>query len=198
MIENASILIVEDELITATAIEELLLEEEYQILGIAADGETAIQLCRQTIDGPALILCDINIKGSIDGITLAGKLKQQYQCEVVFLTAYTDSKTLEAAFAQEPVMYVVKPFSDRQLLAAVQMAFHKIFQKEKSTPSFKLTLTTREKQIATLVAQGLSSKQIAQQLSISEETVKTHRRRMMQKNDISSFSQLTYLLSREN
>ncbi|WP_407523998.1 response regulator transcription factor [Lacibacter sp. MH-610] len=197
MKENTTILIVEDELITAAAIEELLLEEDYQIIGVAADGTTALELCRQAAEPPALILCDINIKGSMDGITLAGQLKQQYQSEIIFLTAYTDTKTLEAAFVQEPVMYVVKPYNDRQLLAAVQMAFHKIYQKEKSAPSVKLTLTTREKQIATLVAQGLSSKQIAQQLYISEETVKTHRRRMMQKNDISSFSQLTYLLSRE-
>ena len=191
-----TILIVEDELITAAAIEELLLEEDYLILGVAADGTAALELCRQAKEPPALILCDINIKGSIDGITLAGKIKQQYQCEVVFLTAYTDTKTLEAAFVQEPVMYVVKPYSDRQLLAAVQMAFHKIYQKEKTPSSVKLKLTAREKQIATLVAQGLSSKQIAQTLHISEETVKTHRRRMIQKNGISSFSQLTYLLSR--
>lgn len=194
---TSTILIVEDELITAAAIEELLQEEDYQILGVAADGATAMQLCQQATEAPALVLCDINIKGSMDGLTLAGKLKQQYHCEVVFLTAYTDTKTLEAAFVQEPVMYVVKPYNDRQLLAAVQMAFHKIYQKERSPSPVKLNLTTREKEIATLVAQGLSSKQIAHQLYISEETVKTHRRRMMQKNDISSFSQLTYLLSRE-
>lgn len=198
MKENNTILIVEDELITAAAIEELLLEEDYIVIGVAADGTTAMNICRQAPEAPALILCDINIKGSMDGITLAGELKKQFHCEVIFLTAYTDTKTLDAAFIQEPVMYVVKPYSDKQLLAAVQMAFHKIYQKEKSTSSVKLNLTAREKQIATLVAQGLSSKQIAHQLYISEETVKTHRRRMMQKNEISSFSQLTYLLSREN
>lgn len=197
MREHHSILIVEDELITAAAIEELLLAEDYSVLGIAADATKALQLCSQVQEPPALVICDIHIKGGIDGITLAGKLKQEYNCEIVFLTAYVDTRTLEAAFAQEPVMYVVKPYSDKQLRVAVQMAFHRFYQKQKLNPPLKLQLTKREKQIATLVAQGLSSKQIAQQLYISEETVKTHRRRMIQKNDISNFSQLTFLLSRE-
>jgi len=194
--ELNSILIAEDELITASAIEELLLEEDYYVLGIAADGATALRLCLQAPEPPALVICDINIKGSMNGITLAGELKQRYNCEIVFLTAYTDTKTLDSAFAQDPVMYVVKPYSDKQLRAAVQMAFHRIYQKQKTIPPLKLQLTKREKEIATLVAQGLSSKQIAQQLHISEETVKTHRRRMLQKNNISSFAHLVYLMNR--
>lgn len=194
--ELNSILLAEDELITASAIEELLLEEDYYVLGIAADGATALRLCQQAPEPPALVICDINIKGSMNGITLAGELKQRYKCEIVFLTAYTDTKTLDSAFAQDPVMYVVKPYSDKQLRAAVQMAFHRIYQKQKTIPPLKLQLTKREKEIATLVAQGLSSKQIAQQLHISEETVKTHRRRMLQKNNISSFAHLVYLMNR--
>lgn len=194
--ELNSILLAEDELITASAIEELLLEEDYYVLGIAADGATALRLCQQAPEPPALVICDINIKGSMNGITLAGELKQRYNCEIVFLTAYTDTKTLDSAFAQDPVMYVVKPYSDKQLRAAVQMAFHRIYQKQKTIPPLKLQLTKREKEIATLVAQGLSSKQIAQQLHISEETVKTHRRRMLQKNNISRFAHLVYLMNR--
>lgn len=194
--ELNSILLAEDELITASAIEELLQEEDYYVLGIAADGATALRLCQQAPEPPALVICDININGSMNGITLAGELKQRYNCEIVFLTAYTDTKTLDSAFAQDPVMYVVKPYSDKQLRAAVQMAFHRIYQKQKTIPPLKLQLTKREKEIATLVAQGLSSKQIAQQLHISEETVKTHRRRMLQKNNISSFAHLVYLMNR--
>lgn len=197
MKRNNNILIVEDELITAESIRELLQEEEYDVLGVAADGHKALRLCESATEPPSLAICDINIKGTMDGITLAGELKKQYGCEIVFLTAYADTKTLESAFAQDPVMYVVKPYSDKQLRAAVQMAFHRTYQKQKSIPAVKLQLTNREKEIASLVAQGLSSKQIAQQLHISEETVKTHRRRMLQKNDIGNFSQLVYLLSRE-
>jgi DNA-binding NarL/FixJ family response regulator len=141
------------------------------------------------------VICDININGAVNGIDLARQLKELYQCEVVFLTAYTDTKTLQAAFNTEPVMYVVKPYTDTQLLVAIQMAFHKIFQARQIVSEQQtLQLTDREREIALLIAQGLSSKQIARNLSISVETVKTHRRRILKKNNINNFPQLIYLL----
>ena len=197
MTNNTNVLVVEDELITAASIEELLQEEDYITIGIAKDAATALRLCSQTAVPPAVVICDINIKGNIKGVELAGQLKQLYGCEIIFLTAYADAKTVQAAFAKEPVMYVVKPYNDSQLLVAVQMAFHRIYQKEKTAQFVRLELTQREKEIAMLIAQGLSSKQVARKLIISIETVKTHRRRMLLKNNISSFPQLVYLMNKE-
>jgi DNA-binding CsgD family transcriptional regulator len=77
------------------------------------------------------------------------------------------------------------------------MAFHKIYQKEKAVTQTRLYLTEREKEVAQLVALGLSSKEICRKLTISIETVKTHRRWMLQKNNISSFPKLIYLMSKE-
>jgi DNA-binding NarL/FixJ family response regulator len=195
MNEKDSVLIVEDELITAESISELLAEEDYEIVGIAKDASTALRLSRESELPPQVIVCDINIKGSVQGVELAGQLKKLYGSEIIFLTAYSDTKTLASAFEADPVMYVVKPYNDTQLLVAVQMAFHKIFKKQKFVAEKKLDLTEREKEVAGLVAQGHSSKQIARKLSISIETVKTHRRRMLQKNNISSFPHLVYLMS---
>jgi len=195
MNEKDTVLIVEDELITAESISELLAEEDYNIVGIAKDASTALRLCRESEEPPQVIVCDINIKGVVKGVELAGQLKKLYDCEIIFLTAYSDTKTLESAFETDPVMYLVKPYNDTQLLVAVQMAFHKLFKKEKSVAQKKLDLTEREKEIAQLVANGFSSKQIANRLSISIETVKTHRRRMLQKNNISSFPHLVYLMN---
>jgi DNA-binding NarL/FixJ family response regulator len=195
MNEKDTVLIVEDELITAESISELLAEEDYKIIGIAKDAGTALRLCNESEDPPQVIVCDINIKGTVKGVELAAQLKKLYGCEIIFLTAYSDTKTLESAFEAGPVMYVVKPYNDTQLLVAVQMAFHKLFKKEKLGAEKKLDLTEREKEIAGLVAQGLSSKQIARNLSIIIDTVKTHRRRMLQKNNISSFPHLVYLMN---
>lgn len=195
MKQPATILIVEDELITAESIAELLEEEDYAIAGIAGDAVKALRICSQSDPLPQVVICDIHIKGSVMGVELARRLKELYSCEIVFLTAFTDAKTLETAFATEPVMYVVKPYNDTQLLVAVQMAFHKICKKEKTVVQSKLDLTEREKEIALLVARGLSSKQICRKLGISIETVKTHRRRMLQKNNISSFPHLVYLMN---
>lgn len=192
--ENTGILVVEDELITAESIVELLEEEDYYLIGTARDAASALLLCSRATTVPQVVICDIHIKGETNGIELARQLKKMHGCEIVFLTAYADSKTLEAAFAAEPVMYVVKPYTDTQLLVAVQMAFHKLLRKEEhSLP--KLELTEREREIAMLVARGFSSKQIANKLGITVETVKTHRRRMLQKNSISSFPHLVYLLN---
>ncbi len=195
MNEKDNVLIVEDELITAESILELLTDEDYKVTGVARDAATALQQCRKAVDPPRVIVCDINIAGDVKGVELARQLKKLYGCEIVFLTAYSDSKTLESAFETDPVMYVVKPYNDTQLLVAVQMAFNKLYRKEKSGVGKKLELTEREKEIAVLVAQGHSSKQIARKLSISIETVKTHRRRMLQKNNISSFPQLVFLMN---
>jgi len=195
--ENTTILVVEDELITAESIAELLEEEEYQLAGTAKDAAGALLLCSQGDSVPQVVICDIHIKGPINGIELACQLKKMHGCEIIFLTAYTDGKTLEAAFTAEPVMYVVKPYNDAQLLVAVQMAFHKLYSREKQSLR-KLELTEREREIAILVGRGFSSKQIANKLGISIETVKTHRRRMLQKNDISSFPHLIYLLNSDS
>ena len=195
MNEKDTVLIIEDELITAESISELLAEEDYNVVGIAKDANTALRLCRESEEPPQVIVCDINIKGTVQGVELAGQLKKLYDCEIIFLTAYSDTKTLESAFETDPVMYVIKPYNDTQLLVDVQMAFHKLFKKEKSVAEKKLDLTEREKERAQLVANGFSSKQIANRLTISIETVKTHRRRMLQKNNISSFPHLVYLMN---
>lgn len=197
MKENACVLIVEDELITAESISELLAQEEYKIGGIAKDAATALNICTRADDIPQVVICDINIKGEVKGIALATQLRKTYGCEIIFLTAYSDTKTLQEAFETGPVMYLVKPYSDTQLLVAVQMAFHKVFKKENIDRDTKLTLTKREREIAQLVADGLASKQISQKLYISIETVKTHRKRMLQKNNICNFPQLVYLMMRE-
>lgn len=192
------ILIVEDELLTAESIAVLLEEEDYSITGIARDAATALRLSSQPHCWPSIIICDIGLRGDVSGIELAAQLKQLYNCEVIFLTAYSDTKTVGAAADTAPVMYLVKPYTDTQLLVAVQMACHRILRKsENNSDGPVLQLTDREREVALLAAQGLSSKQIARRLSISVETVKTHRRRMMSRNAINSFPQLVYLLNRE-
>jgi DNA-binding NarL/FixJ family response regulator len=195
--EEATVLIVEDELITAESINELLQEEDYAVTGIARDAATALRMYNAAVSSPEVVICDINIKGNINGIELASQLKQLYNCEIIFLTALSDSKTLNAAFSTEPVMYVVKPYTDKQLLIAVQMAFHRLIQRKQEKQQARLQLTEREIEIAQLVAEGFSSKQVARKLNISVETVKTHRRRMLQKNNISSFPHLVYLMNKE-
>lgn len=195
---NYPILLIEDELIIGNSIAELLAEEEYEVSGIAKSAEEALNICRKAKQPPAVALCDINIKGPVNGTTLALQLKEEFNCEIVFLTAYTDPNNLEQAFASTPAMYIVKPYNDKQLLVAVQMALHIYLKKNNRYKYPKLELTEREREIARLVAEGLTSKQVARKLFISAETVKTHRRRMLQKNNMSNFHHLIYIMNKED
>ncbi len=190
-----TVLIVEDEMITAANIAELLTEEGYAIIGPAKNAAEAIALCEKNDHWPDVSLCDVQLKNHVRGTELALTLRQRFASEIVFLTAYADQQTLREAFLASPVMYVVKPYTDVQLLVAVQMAFHKIFSQKKMQDSSLLQLTARETEIMQLIAKGLTTRQIAQKTGLSTETIKTHRKNALRRNSISSIPQLIFLMN---
>lgn len=187
------VVILEDEILIAESISGLLAEESYQVAGIAADCDEFVRFFEKP-PFPVLVICDINLKGGDNGIRIISALKKKYDFEVIFLTGRSDSQTVQQAIDTQPVTYLVKPFSDRQLLVAMQMAFHKILQKQQEE-SKALDLSTRELEIARLVSQGYSLREIARTLFISAETVRTHRKNMLQRNNLRSFSQLIFFLN---
>jgi DNA-binding NarL/FixJ family response regulator len=190
-----TILVVEDELITADLICDILIEEGFNILGPVKSAAAAIAVCEKSSVLPDVALCDIHIKDNETGIALAQTLQARFYCEIVFLTAFSDAATLKSAFALKPVMYITKPFSETQLLVAIRMAIFQLMQQRTGKPNGStLSLTERERDIIALIQNGFSSKQIAHRLNISVDTVKTHRKRMLQKNNLNSISQLVYFL----
>lgn len=192
---NHQILVVEDDLIAAAHIMELLEEEGYQLLGPAVDSAAAVLLCEEANQWPDLILCDIHLRDGMKGVSLARELQQRFSCAVIFLTAYSDQRTLKAAMEANPRMYLVKPYTDAQLLVAVQMAFYQHDRDASTVNSSTLQITSREKEILQWIARGLSTRQIAQKMGVSAETIKTHRRNVLRKNNISSIPQLIYLMN---
>jgi two-component system, response regulator PdtaR len=104
----AKLLIVEDESIVALELESRLTDLGYSVCGIVASGEDAINLA--IAEKPNIILMDINIKGPIDGVVTAEKIKEIIDIPIIFLTAFTDSNTLQRAKITEPYGYIVKPF----------------------------------------------------------------------------------------
>jgi CheY-like chemotaxis protein len=117
---TAKILIVEDEVLIALDIKTRLGNLGYSITGVvraAAEG-----LCRVAEDRPDLVLMDIRIAGEIDGIDFARQLVDEYGIAVVFLTAHSDEATLDRARRVGPFGYVVKPFHERALATAVEIA----------------------------------------------------------------------------
>lgn len=121
--KNAQILIVEDESIVALDIKMRISSIGFAVVGIASTGEEAIQLARKT--RPDLILMDIKLKGVMDGIEAAGQIRSERDVPVIFLTAFDDESTLQRARITAPSAYILKPFEDRELAIAIDIALYK-------------------------------------------------------------------------
>ena len=117
------IMIVEDEQITAADLEATLKELNYSVPAIVSSGSAAIKKAKST--KPDLVLMDIRIKGDMDGIETATAIRSELDIPVIYLTAHADEETLERAKQAEPLGYIVKPFQESGLRAAIQMALHK-------------------------------------------------------------------------
>jgi len=118
-----SLLVVEDESIVAMDIKHRAEGLGYRVVGIAASGEDAIKLARE--EKPDLVLMDIVLKGEMDGIEAAEVIREEMNIPVVYLTAYSDEKTLSRAKLTGPFGYIIKPFEDRELHSAIEVALYK-------------------------------------------------------------------------
>jgi two-component system cell cycle sensor histidine kinase/response regulator CckA len=115
------IIVVEDEKVVAADIEACVKGLGYEVVGAAATGTDALRLAVKTM--PDLALMDIKLKGVLDGIEVAGALYDQLKIPVVYLTAHADAEILQRARQTTPAGYVIKPFDDRTLRTAIELAF---------------------------------------------------------------------------
>jgi len=123
-IKNAyKIMIVEDEAVIALRLQQRLTEMGYDVAGVAYSGEEAAEKARSL--RPDLILMDIMIPGKLDGIKVAEMVKSELDIPVIFLTAFSEDKIIERAKKAEPFGYILKPFQDREVKAAIEVAFYK-------------------------------------------------------------------------
>src|SRR5688572_7698853 len=120
---NPRIMVVEDERIVGLHLELMLKSFGYDVVANVANGEQALQTIEATL--PDLVLMDINIEGEIDGIDTAARIPTSHQIPVVYLTSYSDESTLERARATKPYGYLLKPFSERELHASIQMVLER-------------------------------------------------------------------------
>ncbi len=118
-----NILVVEDESIVSKDIQHSLKKIGYNIVGAASTGEKAIELALS--EKPDLILMDIMLKGSMNGIEAADIIKKEMSIPVIFLTAYADESTLAKAKITEPYGYILKPFKEIDIQTSVEMAMYK-------------------------------------------------------------------------
>ncbi len=120
---SMSIFIVEDEKIVALDIAASLKSLGYNVIGMASSGSEAITKVREKV--PDLILMDIRLKGEMDGISAAAKIRSEHDVPVIYLTAYADENTLSRAKHTEPYGYLLKPYEKRVLHSTIEMADYK-------------------------------------------------------------------------
>jgi CheY-like chemotaxis protein len=119
-----SILIVEDEALIASYIEEVLGESGFRVAGIAASGPEALSLAAE--NQPSLALVDIRLTGPIDGIELACLLRERYDLPAIFLSGLADADTTARAQAAQPLGFLPKPFLPSQVFNAIQRALDRM------------------------------------------------------------------------
>ncbi|HEY1755111.1 MAG TPA: response regulator transcription factor [Bryobacteraceae bacterium] len=126
------VLVVEDEELVALDLERCLEALGYGVT-IATNGPGATVAIRRR--KPDLVLMDIGLDGAADGIDLADVLRKETDAAVIFLTAYSDRQTVERAAQVEPSGYIVKPFHEQAVAAAVHLALHRLRSERRIPPA---------------------------------------------------------------
>jgi PAS domain S-box-containing protein len=143
MISN-KILVVEDEIIVAKDIKNRLEKFGYTVTAIAISGELAIKRIGENT--PDLVLMDIRLKGQMDGVETAEKIRDNFNIPIIYLTANADESTLERAKVTDPFGYILKPFKEKELKTTIEITLNK-YQTEKKLKQSEQWLATVLKSI---------------------------------------------------
>lgn len=177
--------------------------DRLKVVGEAADGEEAIRKVAET--SPDLVLMDISMP-HLDGLAVTERLSQQApQVKVLILSMHSDRECVMRMIKAGARGYVLKDAPPDELVRAIE-AVHggetffsppvarialEQFVSETSKTNPLSRLSQRERQVLTLIAEGRSNKEIANELGIGVRTIETHRERIMRKLDIHSVAGLT-------
>ncbi|TAK35822.1 MAG: response regulator [Saprospiraceae bacterium] len=119
-----NLLIIEDEPVIAKDLAYSAEDLGYAVTGICHNHQQALAALQSA--RPDLVLCDIRLEGDDwDGIRLAQEIRRLYDLPIIFLTALSDPATINRAAAAGPDAYLTKPFEERTLYAAIELAISK-------------------------------------------------------------------------
>jgi DNA-binding NarL/FixJ family response regulator len=206
MTDAITILVVDDHAVVREGLRTFLgLQAGFEIVGEAADGDEALERAEQL--DPDVILMDL-VMPNRDGVSAMQTLKQRgSRSRVIVLTSFLEDDRLLPALEAGAAGYLLKNSQPAELARAVRAAHageaiidptvaarlvHALSERPAAAPAFD-GLTTRERDVLTLIAQGRSNKRIALELGISEKTVKTHVGHVLAKLDVTDRTQAAVL-----
>ncbi len=173
-------LVVEDDPLTAREISFCLEDLGYEPLGPAHSYREGLELLEKCL--PDFLLLDIHLGKGDSGIKLARIINRDYRLPFIFLTAFADDMTLREVRETLPAGFVLKPFDENRLKAAIKLALHAyhtviklhLDNLEELNQSLIEPLTKREMELLQLLCYGKSNLELAQALFLSVNTIKTH------------------------
>lgn len=115
------IIIVDDELLIAEMLKEMLQDLTYEVLAIAKNYLQACKYLEAYKDGIDLVFLDINLNDAKSGLDIAALIKEQYDVPFFFLTSYSDKQTIDAALLLQPEGYLMKPFEDADIYSTIEL-----------------------------------------------------------------------------
>ena len=117
---KTKILIAEDDVLISEELSDILIGLGYDVVGIAEDYEAAVNILEVT--PPDIAILDINMQGREQGFEIATYLNEIASVPFLFLSSYTDTKTLDKAATHNPLSYITKPFSKTQISSSLKVA----------------------------------------------------------------------------
>jgi NarL family two-component system response regulator LiaR len=171
--------------------------DDLKVVGTAADGAEAVELCQQL--HPDVVLMDLMMPG-VNGVTATREIRAQFpQTQVVALTSFEENSLVYDALNAGAISYLLKNVSIDELATAVRDAYRgkSKLSKEASDalihivrhPVEESHLTPREKQVLDCIVKGMSNTEIAEVLSVSASTAKKHVANILDKLDVSNRAQ---------
>ncbi|MEN7548790.1 LytTR family transcriptional regulator DNA-binding domain-containing protein [Rapidithrix thailandica] len=132
---KVKVLIVEDDFIHANRLEMYLDEMGYDLAGIAQEAEQALDMIATA--QPDLLLVDIHLAGSLDGVQMMERLNKKKALPAIFITSYRDKETFERAKLTDPYAYIIKPYDKETLQAAIELAIYKFSKSQHDQEPFQ-------------------------------------------------------------
>ena len=181
--------------------------EALQLAGEAENGSAAIKLCAEIL--PDVILMDM-VMPDMDGATATRAIRQQFpQVQVIVLTSFKEGELIKNALEAGAIGYLLKDVSADELARAIRAAYsgratlspeaaQSLVETANLPPMPGLDLTEREREVLSLMIEGLSNTQIAGRLTVSPSTIKSHVSNILSKLGVASRTEAVTLALRNH